>query len=661
MSRAFAYAARAVHLGDRAADSIGAVASEIGSVFIVPSRAPSSSPDPTLEHQGPLPADATALYERIASELHLSPAERAAVASFVSARLASYGYNAPAKNFGGLRYLGRDPERSVSVPSADRPIILCRYDSDHEALTRLLTVARAATLSAPVAPLCPQCGKHDAASTSSVTSPADDGDPPPDLPPDDISGPFDDLKTAWDICKWCEKAGEKLGSVESGDVTSPVDFDPDATTLEGYRSIASDHVSQAATADELDADDGLGAVDPPPDFILDVRSKKEVKKSPRDDGAVNVPSDEISARLAEVKNLAGGARIVVFCVGGGRAARCVFMLRNAGLDACSGHKDPTCGCDHHAGPPEQLEGWRHWQDDRGWHASRLDGTDGPIDFIHDTADEVQTKMQRDKAPSSGPSDEVKAALASARSAPDPALAFFQALNQGVSSGELQTWLKNLRRMSISVVLPTDQPPAGQKILDGAGESKLVRSVYRTGGAQFSMPLADAQKYGVGALLEKVVDAVFPWAGPVADVVASPLTEGNKPTKEAEDKVQEVAAVWASIKPKMDADPKLAKNIKVMWDHWTDFYSRWQKGDKNVEDALRSIPLEANVARRSALGIDQSSPQDKPVHEGDIEKERKAEIKQNVDDKLKVGMSTTKILAIGAGAAIAAIAALKAAL
>lgn len=70
---------------------------------------------------------------------------------------------------------------------------------------------------------------------------------------------------------------------------------------------------------------GEGAV------LLDVRTPEEYATKHLD-GAVNVPVDEIDARMGEVDKLAGDKKkaIVVYCQAGGRAARAKEALLKAG-------------------------------------------------------------------------------------------------------------------------------------------------------------------------------------------------------------------------------------------------------------------------------------------------------------------------------------------
>lgn len=81
------------------------------------------------------------------------------------------------------------------------------------------------------------------------------------------------------------------------------------------------------------------------DVVLDVRSRAEFAAKPRA-GATNIPIDDLSAHIPELER---GARFVVYCASGIRAARAVHMLRAAGRKACNGH-EPVC----EIGPPAAL-------------------------------------------------------------------------------------------------------------------------------------------------------------------------------------------------------------------------------------------------------------------------------------------------------------------
>jgi len=86
-------------------------------------------------------------------------------------------------------------------------------------------------------------------------------------------------------------------------------------------------------------------------------------------------------------------------------------------------------------------------------------------------------------------------------------------------------------------------------------------------------------------LEGFFDAVNPFA----------------PSAEAEAKVKEVAAQWPELEAKMKADPKIDRALKPQHDAWVDFWTKWQKGEKNQE-AIRAMIADVNVARANALGI-----------------------------------------------------------
>lgn len=69
-------------------------------------------------------------------------------------------------------------------------------------------------------------------------------------------------------------------------------------------------------------------------LLIDVRSKEEFDED-HAKGAVNIPVDEFSGRMAEVEKLAGGDKnkgIVVYCAMGSRAAAAKKMLLKAGFE-----------------------------------------------------------------------------------------------------------------------------------------------------------------------------------------------------------------------------------------------------------------------------------------------------------------------------------------
>lgn len=68
-----------------------------------------------------------------------------------------------------------------------------------------------------------------------------------------------------------------------------------------------------------------------PPNLLDVRGRDEYTAG-HVPGAVNIPLDELPARLAELRN---GATITAICRSGGRSARAVEQLGAAGIDSVS--------------------------------------------------------------------------------------------------------------------------------------------------------------------------------------------------------------------------------------------------------------------------------------------------------------------------------------
>lgn len=62
-------------------------------------------------------------------------------------------------------------------------------------------------------------------------------------------------------------------------------------------------------------------------YLLDVRTPEELKEHGMIAGAVNIPIDELQARLAEVPK---DKEIVAYCMRGGRAETAAGILREAG-------------------------------------------------------------------------------------------------------------------------------------------------------------------------------------------------------------------------------------------------------------------------------------------------------------------------------------------
>ena len=173
------YLTRASQLGDAAGDTIGGAIVSVAGLFAARRPAAEVKADNSrgvVPYQGPLPPNATALYHDALGAVGVEEDAKPAVNAIVAARNEQHGYNADAKNFGGLRCLlahehGTDSQCiKCTSPDGGTTFLRC-HGSDREALERLVRVARATTLAAPVAPLCPQCGKHDAEPAPAVVEP----------------------------------------------------------------------------------------------------------------------------------------------------------------------------------------------------------------------------------------------------------------------------------------------------------------------------------------------------------------------------------------------------------------------------------------------------------------------------------------------------------
>lgn len=77
--------------------------------------------------------------------------------------------------------------------------------------------------------------------------------------------------------------------------------------------------------------------------ILDVRTAEEFSTG-HVEGSINIPLQEIEARIEEIKNLA--PPIVCCCAGGTRSGRAVALLNSLGVDCSNGGgwKEVACKC-----------------------------------------------------------------------------------------------------------------------------------------------------------------------------------------------------------------------------------------------------------------------------------------------------------------------------
>jgi rhodanese-related sulfurtransferase len=98
---------------------------------------------------------------------------------------------------------------------------------------------------------------------------------------------------------------------------------------------AAEGASQAQVAApeiaELDVDSLQQSLNAGEDiFLLDVRRPDELQENGLIEGSVNIPIDELEARLSEVPT---DKPIAIYCQAGGRASRAAELLRAKGYDA----------------------------------------------------------------------------------------------------------------------------------------------------------------------------------------------------------------------------------------------------------------------------------------------------------------------------------------
>jgi hypothetical protein len=77
-----------------------------------------------------------------------------------------------------------------------------------------------------------------------------------------------------------------------------------------------------------------------------------------------------------------------------------------------------------------------------------------------------------------------------------------------------------------------------------------------------------------------------------------------PSDELEARVQEAAAAWNGIDARTSGKPKLAAVVRPQREAWGAFWQRWQKGDKDIDQA-NAVISDVNVARRNVLNADPS--------------------------------------------------------
>jgi rhodanese-related sulfurtransferase len=364
-------------------------------------------------------------------------------------------------------------------------------------------------------------------------------------------GPSDELGDA-------AIAKRKAGPVNA----APVD-------VAGYRSLREQH-DVPEPVDGQPIDDGLGAAspgarfpyDPAAHFILDVRTPGEFAAG-RLEGAVNVPVDDLGGRVDDVRALANGRRVAVFCVAGQRAARAVFLLRAKGIDACSGHKDPTCGC-----APEAIDG-----------ADDLGGVDGTLGN-DDVGARRRGGAARRRAGGAGRSAAAPPGSSpSAGSGLPPSASWNEATFQACLSKTKAAW--------------------SQMSMAQRGVAQDACAKQASGG---NFPTYQAYQAAQSAWI-KTYQAGYQKAHGVS---------GEEPARARalDDKAQELVAGWQAIEERLN-DPRLDGAVQIAlrayYDRWRAWWTQWLKGDLQGTDDVGAVVDDLNAAAAS-LGMWTSAEQ-----------------------------------------------------
>ncbi|MCB9383784.1 MAG: rhodanese-like domain-containing protein [Bryobacterales bacterium] len=105
---------------------------------------------------------------------------------------------------------------------------------------------------------------------------------------------------------------------------------PDPAAQAPAEHVGAAHEAVAAKATEMDPAAVKAKLDAGEDiYLLDVRNPDELEEHGMIAGAVNIPIDQLEARLAEVPK---DKEIVTYCMKGGRASRAADILRSAGYE-----------------------------------------------------------------------------------------------------------------------------------------------------------------------------------------------------------------------------------------------------------------------------------------------------------------------------------------
>jgi rhodanese-related sulfurtransferase/predicted small lipoprotein YifL len=109
-----------------------------------------------------------------------------------------------------------------------------------------------------------------------------------------------------------------------GGTTTEAEAPPAAAAEENHGTV---EVVEAVEMDPAAVQARIDAGEPL--FLLDVRNPDELVEHGQIKGAVNIPIDQLEARLAEVPK---DVPIVTYCMRGGRASRAAETLREAGYE-----------------------------------------------------------------------------------------------------------------------------------------------------------------------------------------------------------------------------------------------------------------------------------------------------------------------------------------
>jgi rhodanese-related sulfurtransferase len=460
-----------------------------------------------------------------------------------------------------------------------------------------------------------------------------------------------------------------LGAIADGEVDIGAALTDEPFDLRGYRSLKKQHEIPepdpeqeeiARAEDELgeapaeDDDDAMArvwehfGVSPEGDLILDVRSEKEATARPMP-GAVNVPVDEISRRIDKIKQIAGGRRVVVFCIGGLRASRACYLLHAAGIDARNGHATLAAEAPPAVPAPEpaaEVSGAEH---DPG-------PSTGRERAIHDKAQElvagwkaIEQRMTVDRLDG--------ATLEAIRGYYHRWLTWWKAWIARHTGGNVSgAGNDDLEQLAGAV----DTFNAAAAILSGATDEQIRRI------ADIHARL-QTHKEAVNKVLESEESKDAPFLQEYAKRLDNFRDEMNALGDRAK-------GIFSSVS---DGEIRIAEGqLKLLVDEWNGSILTMLK-KKRVEE-MKKI-LDETEQKRKAGELEQLKPGDKPVDEKELRARFDAALRQGLDksqattppagpgepmgkpeecDAVCQVKRTSKHLAIGAGIATAGLVALK---